>query len=318
MSSALSGFVPTTQSPIASSSAPFASFPSFSPSGSSTPFPSLPSFSPTTPSPIVSSYPNYSPTTPSPIASAYPNYSPTTPAPIGSSPIPFPSSAFLPSNQPIYQVPSSTQAPYRPNNYVPPPNRPSFPDYHAPTPFPGYHYTNPRINDQYSRVNHQQTPAPVFFSPSTQRPYSFSTVAAPSTIDSRSTTLAPPLINNFNSITSTTPTPFDDDERRVQFKQYVPPTPIVASTPRPFESVSPDNTILITPKPYFYGGGDQQIRGNQRLPNSLSINQDLLPPFLTVGPLNAARSQNFISDPNSPLPSRVGPLTVTNFNYRKK
>lgn len=176
--------------------------------------------------------------------------------------------------------------------------RPSFPIYIQRTaPFQGYAYNNPRRNTPYPVVS-QQTPAPIFYQSSTEQPY----VTAPSNINSIiTTTLAPPLYaNEFNAFSRTTSSPFAG-EAPFQFREYIPPVPIVSSTPRSFNS-SPQNpdTIFITPKPVY---------NQPQLPNSLSINQNLLPPYLSVGPLN-----NQIG----PIPQNVAPLTVTNLNFRKK
>lgn len=219
-------------------------------------------------------------------------YSPTTASPIISSSTPF----------------ASTVSPFAVTK------RPHFPIYAQPTPpFPGYSYTNPRINSPYSVVS-QQPPAPVFFQSSTEPPVNrFSYATAPSNQNPRITSSLGPsqFTNDFNTISSTT-IPFEDDIH-VRFKEYIPPSPV--STPRPFNN-RPD-TILITPKPSY---------NQPRLPNSLSINQNLLPPYLSVGALN---SQNFLRDngnfiqnspydSNRPFPHTVAPLTVTNLNFRNK
>lgn len=214
-------------------------------------------------------------------------YSPTTVSPIVSSSTPFQSYAPPP----------------------PPAKRLPFPVYRQPPQSGGYVYNNPRINSPYASVS-QQTPGPISFQTSTYAP-------APSNTNSRITTLAPPIrYNDFNSGPSSTVTPYENDIT-VQFKQYIPPSPIVTSTPRPFNNFSPNqpDTILITPKPIY-----QQ----QQLPNSVTISQHLVPPHLSVGPLNSPPpgSQNFYttaySDTLQPSPQTVSPLTVTNLNFRKK
>lgn len=225
-------------------------------------------------------------------------FGPTTPTP------------YVSSTTPI----GSTASPFSVST-----RRPPFPVYRQgsqpPANFQGYNYPAPRINLPYSQVS-EQTAAPFF--PSS--PYA----SAPSNINPRITpTLPPPTpFNDYNSVSSTTVPPFDDAP--VRFRQYIPPAPIVASTPRPFDNFAPNqpNTVVITPKPAF-----QQ----QRLPNSLSINQNLLPPYLSVGPLNPGPQHifrdnaNFVNGPpfdfnNSPQPSpqTVSPLTITNLNFRKK
>lgn len=234
-------------------------------------------------------------------------YSPTTVSPIVSSSTPF----------------VSTTSPYSATR------RPHFPVYGPPPtaePFRGYDYTNPKINSPYAVVS-QQTQNPVFISsePPINR-FPFET-ATSSNINSRiTTTVAPPsFANDFNGIPSSTISPFGN-EAPGRFKEYVPPNSIVASTPRPFNSFLPNqpDTVFITPRPSF---------NQPRLPNSLSINQNLLPPYLAVGPLNSSPgSQNIFRDnanfigrsplefnePVRPLPQSVAPLTVTNLNYRKK
>lgn len=203
------------------------------------------------------------------------------------------------------------------------PRRPPFPIYGQPTiPFRGYSYTNPRINPHYSVVA-QQTPAPVFFSSSTKPPlrrFPFAAVASNESPTITSSLAPPQFRNGFNAISSTPP-PFQDDFPR--FKEYIPPAPIVSSTPRPFNNIQPD-TVLITPKPAY---------NPPQLPNSLSINQNLLPPYLSVGPLTSPpgpqnifrNNDNFIRGPQfefnesvQPSPQPVAPLTVTNLNFRKK
>ncbi|XP_031625716.1 extensin-2-like [Contarinia nasturtii] len=284
---------PLPFNPSASGPAPFVSS-TPAPFISSTPGP----FVSSTPGPFVSPTPFASPSpynvpSSTPYREPYPfngEYNPTTASPI---------------------VSSSTLAPVA-SSVAPLSRRPHFPIYVQPTPpFQGYAYNNPRINTPYSVVS-QQTPAP-FYSPSTQPPINrFSYVTAQSNINSR--------INHFNSIPSSTSAYVTDDEP-VQFKKYIPPIPIVSSTPRPFNSIAPNqgNEILITPKPYF---------NQPRLPNSLSINENLLPPHLSVGPLNSSPelrngfrgNVNFINNPPFEFNSQpsVAPLTVTNLNYRKK
>lgn len=221
-----------------------------------------------------------------------PAYSPSTLSPIVSSSTPFQS--YTPSPQSYAPAPQS---------FLPPSKRLPFPVYRQP-PQSGYIYDNPRVNSAYSVVS-QQTPAPVSFPSS-------SYTSAPSNINSRiATTLAPPIpFNDFNSVPSSTTSPFENDAP-VQFKQYIPPPPIVSSTPRPFNN-QPE-TVLITPRPSF-----QQ----PQLPNSLSVNQNLLPPYLSVGPLNSSPPQRFFptafGENIQPLPQTVAPLTVTNLNFRKK
>lgn len=301
---------PSTPGPYRSSSPyPYGSstpgpFISSTPFVSSTPGPFISS----TPAPFISSSPynsQYSPSTPfvpsppqyqRPIRPVYNNnigYSSTTPAPSISSP--YPSVSPLPSS-----------------NY-----RPHFPIYSQSTPpFPGYRYTNPRINDQYSHVS-QQTPAPIFYSQSREPPINrFSFATAPSNYRV-TTTLAPPIAaNDLNGFSSTTSSPFDDEPH---FKEYIPPIPIVSSTPRPFNSYQPNqpDTVFITPKPFL---------NQQRLPNSLSINQNLVPPYLAVEPLNSGpgrevfRNDAFNDDQirADGRPPGVAPVTITNLNYRKK
>lgn len=222
-------------------------------------------------------------------------FTPTTPSPIASSSTPFAST-------------------------VPPlsvPRRP-FPTYQQP--FQGYNYDNPRINRPYSVVS-QQTPAPIFFQSPTENPVNrFSYLTAPSNINRViTTTLAPPHASagDFNNFVSSTATPFNTP---VQFKQYIPPVPFNAPTPRPYDSFSPNEpgTVLITPKPSI---------NQPQLPNSLSINENLLPPYLSVGPLNGPPGplNNFIgrqpfefNNNDQFRPQGVAPLTVTNLNFRKK
>lgn len=257
-----------------------------------------------TPAPFVSSTPFASPSPFNVPTSSTPyrgpfdvEYNPTTSSPI------------ISSSTPI----ASTLSPF--------PRRPHFPL------FQGYAYTNPRINTPYSVVS-QQTPAPIFFPSSTEQPVNrFSYITAPSNINSRiTTTLAtPPFMNNYNSVSSSTSSPFEAD-RLVQFKEYIPPVSIVSSTPRPFNGLAPNqpDTIFITPKPSY---------NQPRLPNSLSINQNLLPPHLSVSPLNSSpefqnsfrSNTDFINNPSfefnnqvRPLPRTVAPLAVTNLNFRKK
>lgn len=111
----------------------------------------------------------------------------------------------------------------------------------------------------------------------------------------------------------------------VEFKQYIPPS----STPRPFDNFPPNqkNIILITPKPSI----NQPVR-----PNSLSLNQNILPPILSVASLNSPQifvphifntnlrdTPNFINSPPYDLNDRVrlqnvAPLTVTNLHFREK
>ncbi|XP_055309248.1 mucin-2-like isoform X2 [Sitodiplosis mosellana] len=287
---------------------------------SSTPDP-IP-FVSSTPAPFISSTPgHFGPSTPAPFVSSSPfnvpsptpyrgfiGYSPTTTSPIVSSSTPV----------------ASTVSPFSVSR------RPNFPIYGQRTvPFQGYAYTNPRINTPYSVVS-QQTPAPIFFPSSSETPLNrFSYATAPSNIDSRITTTfsPPPRLNNLDGITSSR-SPLNDDIP-VRFKQYIPPAPIVSSTPRPFDSFSPHqpDTILITPKPSI----NQPV-----LPNSLSVNQNLLPPYLSVGPLNSPQfsgrhsfntnfreNANFINSPpyefnDQVRPQTVAPLTVTNLNFRKK
>lgn len=250
-----------------------------------------------TPLPFVSSTPPFG---------QNPAYSPTTLSPIVvSSSTPFQSYAPTPQS---YAPPPQSYAP-PPQSYVPPSKRLPFPVYRQP-PQTGYVYDNPRINSPYSVVS-QQTPAPIPFP--TYSP-------APSNINSRvTTTLAPPnSFNDFNSAQSSTVSPLQDNGP-VQFRPYIPPPPpIVTSTPRPFNNFSPNqpDTVLITPKPIY-----QQ----PQLPNSLSVNQNLLPPYLSVGPLNSSPQtgpQNFfptaLSDTYQPSPPTVAPLTITNLNFRKK
>lgn len=314
-------YVSSTPGPlpfISSTPAPFiSSTPGPGPFISSTPAPFISNtpdqFGSSTPAPFLSSSPFASPS-PSPFnvpsstpyrefVNQYRGFTPTTVSPIVSSSTPLPST--------ISPSPFSVS------------RRPHFPIYGQRTaPFRGYAYTNPRINPPYSVVS-QQTPAPVFYPSSTEPPLNrFSYTTSQTNINSRiSTTLSPPpLINDFDGISSTTRSPFNDDVP-VQFKQYIPPVPIVSSTPRPFNNFSPNqpDTILITPKPSF---------SQPPLPNSLSINQNVLPPYLSVGALNSpppfAGPNNFNSpsydfdDQVRPLPPTVSPLTVTNFNYRKK
>lgn len=223
-----------------------------------------------------------------------PSYSPTTLSPIVSSSTPFQS--YTPTPQTFLPPPPSKRLP--------------FPVYRQP-PQSGYLYNNPRVNTPYSVVS-QQTPSPISFPTSSYTP-------SPSNINSRiTTTLAPPNpFNNFNSAPSSTAGPLENDIT-VQFKQYIPPPiPFASSTPRPFNNFSPNqaDAILITPKPLY-----QQ----QQLPNSLSINQNLLPPYLSVGPLNSSPRgpQNFFptafGDNFQTSPQTVAPLTVTNLNFRKK
>lgn len=187
--------------------------------------------------------------------------------------------------------------------------RPHFPFYGQRTvPFQGYAYSNPKINRPYSVVS-QQTPAPIFYPSSSEQRFPYTT--AQSNINSRITTTLspPPRVSDFDEF-SPTRSPFNDGFEPVQFKQYIPPYQ--------------PNTILITPKPSF---------NQPPLPNSLTFNQNLLPP-LTVAPLNSEFSgpnnfndnfrenTNFINNPpydfNRPLPQTVAPLTVTNLNFRKK
>lgn len=252
---------------------------------------------------------------------------------------PAPSAAPFRSSSPYSDGPSSG-APYQPYNIgysstaspiVSPstpfastispqfsePKRPPFPIYGQPNvPFRGYSYTNP--HSHYSVVA-QQTPAPVFFSSSTQPPLRRFPFAAVASNESPRITssLAPPQFGN-GFISSSTPPPFQDDIPR--FKEYIPPTPIISSTPRPFNNIQPD-TVLITPKPAY---------NPPQLPNSLSINQNLLPPYLSVGPLTSPprpqnifrNNDNFIRGPqfefNESVQPSVAPLTVTNLNFRKK
>lgn len=278
---------------------------------------------------------------PLPFVSSTPNSGPFGPSP--SSP-PFISSTPYRSSTPFYNdapSPSPYRTPFNigyssttPGPIVSPstpfasvsplsvPNRPHFPIYaERNIPYQGYTYTNPRINSPYSVVS-QQSPAPVFFPSSTESPL-YRYAASPSNQNSRvTTTFAPPeLANDFNAISSTA-SPFRDDIPP-RFKEYIPPAQIVSSTPRPFNSFSPNhpNTILITPKPSF---------NPPRLPNSLSINQNLLPPYLSVGPLlpqNIPRDNGgrFIGNPPfeyndsiRPLPQNVAPLTVTDLDFRQK
>lgn len=288
------------------------------PFASSTPAP----FFSSTPAPFLSSTP-FPPSpfnsVPSPSAAPFrapyrpinQDYSPTTASPIVSSSTPFPSSV----------VPfSSTGSPFSPTR------RPHFPLYEqSRVPFRGYTYTNPRINAPYSVVS-QQTPGPIFFPSSTEHSRVTTTIAPP------------PFSGDFNAVSSTTARPFDEDAR-VRFREYVPPVPIQSAAPRPLNSFIPNqpDTIVITPKPFY---------NQPRLPNSLAINQNILPPYLSVGPLNSPfgptnapigppnsigpqnfyrPNGNFVNDapfnynePVRPLPQQVAPLTVTDLNFRKK
>lgn len=225
------------------------------------------------------------------IRAPVPQYVSSTPAPfVPTTPIGrSPDYAAYPSTiSPI--VSSST--PYQSYAIPPPAKRLPFPVYRQPTPSGGYVYNNPA----YASVS-QQTPAPI---------------PASSNTNSRITTLAPPApFNDFNSAQSSTITPFESDIT-VQFKQYIPPSPIVTSTPRPFNG--PD-TVVITPKPIY-----QQAP----LPNTVTISERLIPPHLAVGPLNSPSqgSQNYYptaySDPLRPSPQSVSPLTITDLAFRKK
>lgn len=271
-------FVSSTQGPFVSSTpAPFISSSTPGPFVSSTPFASQAPYN------VPSSTPYREP-----YRQPFIEYSPTTASPIVSSSTPIASSV------------------------APLSKRPNFPIYVQPTvPFQGYNYNNPRINTPYSVVS-QQTPGPIYYSPSTEPPSRFSYVTAPSNINSR--------VNHYNSVSSSTSSYIADDVP-VQFKKYIPPVQIISSTPRPFNSIAPNqpNEILITPKPYY---------SQPRLPNSLSINENLLPPHLSVGPLNSSPefrngfrgNANFIDNPPFEFNSQpsVAPLTVTNLNFRKK
>lgn len=192
---------------------------------------------------------------------------------------------------------SSSSIPFA-STVSPLPRRPPFPIYTQP--FQGYNYNDPRMNRPYSVVS-QQTPAPIFFQSPTENPVNrFSYITAPSNINRViTTTLAPPhnSADDFNSFVSSTASPFNTP---VQFKQYIPPVPFGVSTP---------DTVLITPKPSF---------NQPQLPNSLSINENLLPPHLSVGPLNNQPQNNFIDTQPFELSQAVAPLTVTNLNFRKK
>lgn len=243
-----------------------------------------------TPVPFVST----SPFGPNPAYS--PTYSPTTLSPIVSSSTQIQSYAPTP---PAYGP--------APQSYIPPSKRLPFPVYRQPPQYGGYTYDSPRLNSPYSVVS-QQTPAPISFPTSTYTPASSNNAG---------TTLAPPIpFNDFNSVASSTVSPLQGSGP-VQFRPYIPPPQIVTSTPRPFNSFSPNqpDTVLITPKPTYQP---------PQLPNSLSINQNLVPPYLSVGPLNSSPQgpQNYFptafSDTFQPSPPTVAPLTITNLNFRKK
>lgn len=240
------------------------------------------------PGPIIYGEPIGGPSSPTPFVATTP-FASTTLSPIVSSTTPFQS--YVPA----------------PQSFAPPPKRLPFPVYRQPVES-GYVCNGPRINSPYASVS-QQTPAPISFPTSTYAP-------APSNTNSRIiTTPAPPIrYNDFNSAPSSTIIPYENDIT-VQFKQYIPPPPIVTPNPNNYPSNQPD-TILITPKPLY-----QQ----PQLPNSISISQNLVPPpYISVGPLNSSpqRQQTSFStgfsDNIQPGPQTVAPLTVTNFNYRKK
>lgn len=297
------------------------------------------------PLPFVSS-------TPAPfVSSTPPPFVSSTPAPfISSTPFAAPT-PFISSTPPFNNVPYSTnyRGPYQQFGFAPSTaspivssstpfattaspfsdtRRPHFPIYVQPSvPFQGYTYNNPRINTPYSVVS-QQTPEP-FFPSSTESPPNRFYATQPSNMNSRiTTTLGPPqFARDFNAIPSSTFSPFEDNPP-VQFRKYIPPVSVVTSTPRPFNSFSSNqpDTVIITPKPLF---------NQAQLPNSLSFNQNanLLPPYLSVGPLNSLSGPqnipqdnfNFINgqpfEYNSqvrPWPQSVAPLAVTNLNYRKK
>lgn len=322
-------YISSTPEPFSSTSAPFVSS-TPAPFYSSTPTP----FVSSTPSPFVSSSPYISSPTP---------YAPQTPfvpsTPLYQRPYRPPYSGNVSKNQQfrffsfILEIskywtidwtgfPSTTPAPSVSSTSAYPsvspfsnsaPYRQPFPIHsQSPPPFPGYRYTPPRINDQYSHVS-SQTPAPIFYSPSREPPINrFSFATSPS--DRRvTTTFAPPIRNDLNEFSSTSRPPPFDDEPQIPFREYNPP----ASTPRPFNNIQPDqpNTVFITPKPFI---------GPSRVPNSLSINQDLVPPYLSVGPLQGRRE--IFRDNGFPVepiraegrPPGVAPITITNLNYRKK
>lgn len=275
---------------------------------------------PLRPGPFISS-------TPAPFISS-------TPAPfISSTPAPFVSStpfSFNVPSSPTYPVPfpttpspivSSSSTPFASStpfvSTVPPLNRPwnqrPFPVYTKPVlPYQGYDYYNARINAPYSVVS-QQKPYFQSSSESPLNPY----ITAPSNTRI-TTTLAPPISGGFNNFSP----PFN---AQVQFKEYIPPIPNripIASTPRPFNTLNEPGTVLITPKP--------AINQQPQLPNTLSINQNILPPYLSVGPLNSplrpgnipsefiGRQPFEFNDQIRPLPQAVAPLTVTDLNFRKK
>lgn len=263
---------------------------------SSTPGPFV-STTPFGPNPAYS--PAYSPTTLSPIVSSSTPFQTYTPTPQSYAPTP---QSYAPMPQSYGPTPQSYGP--TPQPYIPPSKRLPFPIYRQP-PQSGYTYDNPRVNSPYSVVS-QQTPAPLSYPTPTYTPASSNTAG---------TTLAPPIpFNDYNSVASSTNSPLQGGGP-VQFKPYIPPPQIVTSTPRPFNNFSPNqpDTILITPKPAY-----------QQPPNSFSINQNLVPPYLSVSPLNSSpqASQNFyptaFSDSFQQTPSTVAPLTVTNFNFRKK
>lgn len=285
---------------------------------SSTPSPFGPSYPASTPAPFR---PSYSPSTP--FAPSYPS---TTPIPIiPSSPYPNngrppPTSIYVPSSTPFNRpgmaavvipivsfhnifslsVPSGA--------YLPPSSTP-FPIYQQSyPPFPGYQYQNPRPslpgnpyqpnyqpsnnNNNFNNYNNYQTPAPVFYS-TTPPPFPSSSSLPPITsfaarrpsIDDYSrvsTTLAPPLIRDVPP--STISTILDENASPLPLRNRYIPSDFDSSTPRPFNNngVTPvyqqPDTVYITPKTYY----------NQRLPNSLAINQNLLPPYLNVNGLDDA------------------------------
>lgn len=290
--------------------------------------------------PLPPSQPNfgYPSSTPLPFVSSTPlppqAFTPSSPVYVPSStPYNRPGHYYVPSStpspfysQPTYLPPSSPAPPiYNQPSYLPPSSTP-FPVINgpSPSPFPGYSYQRPApTNTAYLPPSASQSPAPVFYSPSDYQSYR-STTSRPITrfslavrqpnpdFASASSTFAPP--------TSTLSPIVIDDNAPIR-NQYVPPNDnyippaAISSTPQPFNTVSsvyqqPDNTIYITPKPFL----------NHRrsdLPNSLSINRELLPPYLSVNGLDAIDNNYRRSDAGGRVvgPS-VRPLTVTNLNYQ--
>lgn len=287
-------------------------------------------------------YPSSTPLPYVPPQSSYaPPFVTSTPAPIyvpSSTPYNRPGHLYIPSSTFAPSYPSSTAAPFASSTSSSfyPSNQPSY----VSGSFPGYQQRP--SNTAYLPPSVSQSVAPIFYSPSsttTSRPITRFSFAARQPngddVPRITSTLAPPLLNEpiiFNGPSSTIGPYTNNDQLSVRNQyispnnQYIPPgnqyipPPIVSSTPRPFSNnvasiyqQPTSDTVYITPKPFY-----SQQRNS--LPNSISINQELLPPYLAVNGLDSIDNnyrRNDAGDYRVEGP-RVRPLTVTNFNYNNK